>query len=714
MCGTKRFALRRPPRKPDLNGWLLGVALLLASAAPAPAQRLPLPPDEQEAVDDAITRGVDYLKRTQQPNGTWAKPGAEHQLGYAVLPGLTLLECGVPASDPLIQQTARYLRASALKIDRTYNLSLAILFLDRLGDRKDKKIIQTLALRLIAGQSVTGGWGYKCPNLPGPTQMDLLIALRHLDPWPNGMPGIAGQPGGGMPGIAGNPGGGMPGIAGNLGGMPGIAGGPGKNPGDLDPLARAPGAPLLGGLAGQSGTPSLSGSASRGSGDESPSRSGGLVGGSFEESLSPQELVPVPPSRWRDCLGLGILDGREPEPLDREPKKRAGQKDPPAKPDARAKAERPKPKKPYVIPERLRLLTVVQDLPPLHIQVEDPPDKRNDLIVTTTDNSNTQFAILALWTAQRYDVPMNRTLNLIVRRYLTSQNLDGSWDYDYRFGGNVQSKSSAAMTCVGLIGLAVGHGLVQPAAVGQPVQDPRILKGLIALYQTIGKPSDRPMKTKPPMQNLYFLWSLERVAVLYRMPAIGDKNWYRWGAQILVANQDLHGSWAGGGYPGSSPILDTCLALLFLKRANLAKDLTAKLPFKAADLNNGILENQKPPPAETTLETTPKPSESPEPPQKTIAAAEPAKQEPADKLLAKPLSALEGTASAGAADEESASNSGSKKKWIVLSLLVFVLFAGSSVFILFVARRRDEEEEETKNDKPKKRKTQRKKLPSTA
>jgi hypothetical protein len=32
----------------------------------------------------------------------------------------------------------------------------------------------------------------------------------------------------------------------------------------------------------------------------------------------------------------------------------------------------------------------------------------------------------------------------------------------------------------------------------------------------------------------------------------------------------------------------TAFALLFLKRSNLAPDLTAKLPFKPAELNKGV------------------------------------------------------------------------------------------------------------------------------
>ena len=56
-------------------------------------------------------------------------------------------------------------------------------------------------------------------------------------------------------------------------------------------------------------------------------------------------------------------------------------------------------------------------------------------------------------------------------------------------------------------------------------------------------------------------------------PGKGGKDWYRWGAEIIVANQKEEGQWEDR-FPG---VPDTCFALLFLKRANIAKDLTDKL-----------------------------------------------------------------------------------------------------------------------------------------
>ncbi len=357
-----------------------------------------------------------------------------------------------------------------------------------------------------------------------------------------------------------------------------------------------------------------------------------------------------------------------------------------------AKDDKPKPPasdKPYVIPERLRRLTVISD-PARHV-LQDPPRMGNNLFTPTTDNSNTQFAILALWAAQRYEVPMNRTLNLIVRRYLTSQNANGSWNYHYHFGGAARHEgfsSAGAMTCVGLIGLAVGHGLAQPGPAGKVVQDPRIVNGFIALSQMVGQPVERPLAL--PMQNLYYLWSLERVAVLYNLPTIGEKDWYRWGAQMLVAYQHKEGNWSNGQYPGNSPPLDTCLALLFLKRANLAKDLAAKLPFKAADLNDGIL-------GKITRQKPSEPSSSP--PKKSL-PVEPSKSVETDDLAAKPPPVVESSAPA----EETSKNEsgGGKAKWIVLFVVLFVILsAGSVLFIALALKKRREEEGGQKQGKRK-------------
>src|SRR5262249_3233903 len=74
--------------------------------------------------------------------------------------------------------------------------------------------------------------------------------------------------------------------------------------------------------------------------------------------------------------------------------------------------------------------------------------------------------------------------------------------------------------------------------------------------------------------KLYFLWSLERVAVIFGLETIGSHQWYPWAAELLVRIQQGNGSWADPG-PGPVP---TCFALLILRRSNLAQDLFVGVP----------------------------------------------------------------------------------------------------------------------------------------
>jgi hypothetical protein len=81
-------------------------------------------------------------------------------------------------------------------------------------------------------------------------------------------------------------------------------------------------------------------------------------------------------------------------------------------------------------------------------------------------------------------------------------------------------------------------------------------------------------------KGYYVLFSLERVGVAYGLETIGNKKWYDWGADELLKNQNADGSWTGEFAQGGS---DTAFALLFLRRANLAKDLSATLKGRVLD-----------------------------------------------------------------------------------------------------------------------------------
>jgi len=219
------------------------------------------------------------------------------------------------------------------------------------------------------------------------------------------------------------------------------------------------------------------------------------------------------------------------------------------------------------------------------------------------DSSNTQFALLALWAARRHGAPVSSALARAARHFRAEQLSDGSWAYR---AGVPQSRPSNS--CAALIALAMEHGL--HVRTGGEIRDAAMLKGLRFLGSTLAQaklsklPAWRGFSGVDCNDDLYFLWSLERAAVIYDLRVIGETEWYPWAAEKIVNAQQEDGSWhsAYGAY------VDTCFALLVLRRTNFAPDLTAAL--------RGRIPGQDPLPSATPrpgatppLSTTAKPGE---------------------------------------------------------------------------------------------------------
>jgi hypothetical protein len=412
-----------------------------------------LSPEAQERVNKAIDQGVAHLKRRV----TGGDP-LMGRTGYQALVGLTLLACGVPADDPAVRSLVGLVRGGADAEQKTYDLALSIMFLDRLGEPADHEVIRTLGLRLVAGQNGSGGWSYQCPPLRGSDRDQLLDLLEALSPPPR--TGAAG---------------------------PGMRTGTNKpEPGRVQaPAASAPR-------------------------DDDPS-----------------------PFGPRKPLGGGL--------------RRMG--------------------------NRQAISGPVKNLPVIRFKPGDKPNFQD-----FSDNSNTQFAVLALWVARKYGVPVDRTAALVDARFRASQHNNGSWSYN-----PLAENWPDSMTCSGLIGLAVARGTVRGDDAGKAsARDPDIARGLRYLGGRLGE-SVRKARLRSnggsghiihadAHGDLYFLWSVERVAVVYDLRTIGGKDWYAWGAPIIVDHQQPDGSWHD-----VHETADTCFALLFLKRVNVAQDLTATL-----------------------------------------------------------------------------------------------------------------------------------------
>lgn len=194
------------------------------------------------------------------------------------------------------------------------------------------------------------------------------------------------------------------------------------------------------------------------------------------------------------------------------------------------------------------------------------------------DNSNSQFALLALHEAERVGVSASdRTWNLAQRYWENCQNVDGSWGYPSLGGAGTGS-----MTCAGITSLVIAADKVQSSdarvdgdriecCVAHEKDSDHVNRGLQWLGQHFSVSSNPGW----PIWRLYYLYGLERAGRLTARRFIplsvragrADKaDWYREGADALIRDQDgLSGFWAGVGRE-SDRLIGTSFALLFLSK----------------------------------------------------------------------------------------------------------------------------------------------------
>lgn len=208
------------------------------------------------------------------------------------------------------------------------------------------------------------------------------------------------------------------------------------------------------------------------------------------------------------------------------------------------------------------------------------------------DNSNTQFALLALYEAERAGVKIDpQVWRSSVDYWSRTQKNDGSWGY------TAGEPSTGSMTCAGIASLVIASGRLgfSDASVtadgvrccgGADEDDEvaaRIERGLEWLgrhFQADANPSGEGIGGPIGRSWLfYYLYGVERVGRLTgRRYVVGPRrvdgrgataphDWYREGAEFLVREQDkLQRFWKGSGIAETNPTVATSLALLFLSK----------------------------------------------------------------------------------------------------------------------------------------------------
>lgn len=225
------------------------------------------------------------------------------------------------------------------------------------------------------------------------------------------------------------------------------------------------------------------------------------------------------------------------------------------------------------------------------------------------DNSNTQFALLALFVARQRNATLApRTILSEEQRFRRSQRQDGAWTYG---GGLFADKPTPAMTCVGLVAMALGFELnkksssktakftsgdagktdsSKPTSSGNEGPDALKDRQVKAALQYIAGALRGGVDTKEHLT--YFLWSMERVCLIYGLPKLEGLDWFRLGAETLLPLQNRDGSWSVDGRHGVN--CDTAFALLFLRRANILDFSLNEAKFRGGGLSEANKATAKP------------------------------------------------------------------------------------------------------------------------
>ncbi|MEO1498389.1 MAG: DUF4159 domain-containing protein [Planctomycetota bacterium] len=186
-----------------------------------------------------------------------------------------------------------------------------------------------------------------------------------------------------------------------------------------------------------------------------------------------------------------------------------------------------------------------------------------------SDPSNTQFALLALYEAQRAGAKVSEeTWRRSEGYWLKRQNRSGSWGYP------PQARESGSMTCAGvgsllIVELARAEGDAQVE--GETVRCCQPHGSSDAIDKGLAWLGKRFSVRRNPGYNAwhyYYLYALERVGRLSARRFIGDHDWYREGVEQLVKTQDsLTGAWhAKRASKGADTLRDTAFGLLFLAK----------------------------------------------------------------------------------------------------------------------------------------------------
>lgn len=174
------------------------------------------------------------------------------------------------------------------------------------------------------------------------------------------------------------------------------------------------------------------------------------------------------------------------------------------------------------------------------------------------DLSNTQYAALGLWAAEKAGVKVDHEVwSRLAEIVLDYQDEEGAFSYTRPGKSGYGSMTAAGVGTLALceMHLARTGNLTADQAKRYTASRERGLEWFEKNFSVETNPGSGGW-------HYYYLYGLERMGGLAGAPLLGEHDWYVKGANYLVPRQDEEGSWTKG-----ADLSETCFALLFLKRA---------------------------------------------------------------------------------------------------------------------------------------------------
>ena len=189
----------------------------------------------------------------------------------------------------------------------------------------------------------------------------------------------------------------------------------------------------------------------------------------------------------------------------------------------------------------------------------------------TSDNSNTQYAMLGLHAGKRAGVKINEEIWKGIRDYyIRTQGADGHFT---NFPNKAEGGPSLTMTSAGVCGLLIagmelnaGREVLQADGTatncGEYKENLPVHNGL----DWISGPRADRLQYNLPSKTFYNMYGIERVGRLSGQRFLGRHDWYREGCVFLVREQQDKGHWQIQGAWDQWPVVSTSFALLFLSK----------------------------------------------------------------------------------------------------------------------------------------------------